>query len=369
MLLKRSIIVFFENQKINSIFRMRLNKPEKKVHKGQVTIKDIARELGISPSTVSKALKGHRDISGSTKKSVRDLAVKWNYIPDPIAISLQSGLTKIIGIIVPEIVHYFFSTVISGIEDLADDSGYHVMVCQSNESYEREVKAVETLLSSRVDGILVSVTKVTSDFKHFRKIQEDDIPLVFFDRICIDMDTDRVVVDDEGGAYEAVKHLIRTGCRNIVHLSGPQNLQIGKNRKDGYVRALKDHKLKVNNENIIRCDTREEARIIVPELLKRAERPDGIFAVNDLTAVEAMNIIKYSGFKVPQDISLVGFTSGMISDITDPSLSSVDQHGYEIGKEAARLLIARIEKRHTLPSQTIVIKTELVIKGSSKNSL
>ena len=337
------------------------------MYKGHVTIKDIAKELGISPSTVSKALKGHPDISLSTKKAVHELVEKWNYKPDPIALSLKSGLTRIIGVIVPEIVHYFFSTVISGIEDLAYDSGYHVMFCQSNESYEREVKAVETLLSSRVDGILVSVSKVTSDFRHFRKIQENGIPLVFFDRICSEIDTDRVVVDDEVGAYDAVKHLISVGCKNIVHLSGPQNLQIGKNRKDGYIRALKYYNLPIDYKNIIKCDTREEARIIVPELMKRIKRPDGIFAVNDLTAVETMNMIRECGFNVPQDVSVVGFTSGMISDITFPTLSSVEQHGYMIGREAVKLLIDRIEKRHDLPSQTIVIKTEMVIKGSSKN--
>ncbi|MEI8225964.1 MAG: LacI family DNA-binding transcriptional regulator [Bacteroidota bacterium] len=338
------------------------------MHKVHVTIKDIAKELGISPSTVSKALKGHRDISASTKHAVKELAEKWNYKPDQVALSLKSGLSKTIGVIVPEIVHYFFSTVISGIEDLAYDSGYHVMFCQSSELYAREVKAVETLLSCRVDGILVSVSKDTNDFDHFRKIQENGMPLVFFDRICCEMETDRVIVDDEVGAYEAVKHLINIGCKNIVHLSGPQNLQIGKNRKDGYIRALKEHNWPINNENIIKCDTPEEARIIVPELLKRAERPDGIFAVNDLTAVEAMSIVKDFGFNVPQDISLVGFTSGMISDITCPTLSSVEQHGYLIGREAVRLLIDRLEKKHNLPSQTKIIKTELVVKGSSKRN-
>ena len=288
------------------------------MYKGQVTIKDIAKELGISPSTVSKALNDHPDISQVTKKAVRDLVEKWNYKPDPIALSLKSGLTKTIGVIVPEIVHYFFSTVISGIEDLAYDSGYHVMFCQSNETYEREVKAVQTLLSSRVDGILVSITKVTKDFSHFRKIQDNGIPLVFFDRICNELDTDRVIVDDEQG-------------------------------------------------NIIKCDTREEATIIVPELMKRTKRPDGIFAVNDLTAVEAMNMIKECGFNVPKDVSVVGFTSGMISDITCPTLSSVEQHGYMIGKEAVKLLINRIEKKQNLPFRTITIKTEMVIKGSSRN--
>ena len=335
------------------------------MHKGQITIKDIARELGISPSTVSKALKGHRDISSSTKQSVRDLAEKWNYKPDQIALSLKSGLSKTIGVIVPEIVHYFFSTVISGIEDLAYDSGYTVMFCQSSELYEREVKAVETLLSSRVDGILVSVTKVTENFDHFRRIKDNGIPLVFFDRICDDIDTDKVIVDDEIGAYEAVNHLIKIGCKNIIHLSGPPTLNIGKNRKDGYLRALRENNLPLNENNIIRCDSMEDATLIVPGLLKRITRPDGFFAVNDLTAAATMKIIMNMGYNVPDDIAVVGFTSGMISDITNPTLTSVEQHGYLVGKEAVRLLIDRLGKRLDLPFQTKIIKTELVIKGST----
>ena len=335
------------------------------MHKGQITIKDIARELGISPSTVSKALKGHRDISSSTKQSVRDLAEKWNYKPDQIALSLKSGLSKTIGVIVPEIVHYFFSTVISGIEDLAYDSGYTVMFCQSSELYEREVKAVETLLSSRVDGILVSVTKVTENFDHFRKIKDNGIPLVFFDRICDDIDTDKVIVDDEIGAYEAVNHLIKIGCKNIIHLSGPPTLNIGKNRKDGYLRALRENNLPLNETNIIRCDSMEDATLVVPGLLKRITRPDGFFAVNDLTAAATMKIIMNMGYNVPDDIAVVGFTSGMISDITNPTLTSVEQHGYLVGKEAVRLLIDRLGKRLDLPFQTKIIKTELVIKGST----
>jgi LacI family transcriptional regulator len=336
------------------------------MHKGQVTIKDIAKELGISPSTVSKALKGHPDISASTKQAVRELVDKWNYKPDPIALSLKSGLSKTIGVIVPEIVHYFFSTVIGGIEDLAYDSGYHVMFCQSSESYNREVKAVDTLLGSRVDGILVSVSKETRNFDHFRKILDDNIPLVFFDRICDEIDTDRVIVDDEAGAYEAVSHLIGIGCNNIVHLSGPQNILIGKRRKDGYVRALTSHNVQVNESNIVKCDTMEEAEVIVPELLNRPDRPDGIFAVNDLTAAAAMRIAMGMGYKVPEEIAVVGFTSGLISDITNPTLTSVEQHGYLIGKEAVKLLIDRLEKNHDRPTQTKIIKTELVIKGSSR---
>jgi len=339
------------------------------MHKGQITIKDIAKELGISPSTVSKALKGHRDISNSTKQSVKELAEKWNYKPDQIALSLKSGLSKTIGVIVPEIVHYFFSTVIGGIEDLAYDSGYHVMFCQSSELYAREVKAVETLLSNRVDGILVSVSKATDNFDHFRKILDNDIPLVFFDRICDEIDTDRVIVDDETGAYEAVSHLIAIGCKNIIHLSGPPNLLIGKNRKDGYLRALREHNMPLDENNIIMCDSREEANLVVPGLLKRADRPDGVFAVNDLTAAATMKIIIDMGYSIPDDIAVVGFTSGLISDITNPTLTSVAQHGYLIGKEAVRLLIDRLEKKHDFPSQTKIIKTELVIKGSTLRNI
>lgn len=339
------------------------------MQKGQVTIKDIAKELGISPSTVSKALKGHRDISSSTKQAVKKLADSWNYKPDQIALSLKGGLSKTIGVIVPEIAHYFFSTVIGGIEDMAYDSGYHVMFCQSSELYARELKAVETLLSCRVDGILVSVSKETENFDHLRKIKNNNIPLVFFDRGCEEIDTDRVIVDDETGAYEAVSHLISIGCKNIIHLSGPPNLSIGKNRKDGYLRALREHNMTVDEPNIIKCDSIEAATIIVPELLKRDYKPDGFFAVNDVTAATTMNIIKNMGFRVPHDIAVVGYTSGLISDITNPTLTSVEQHGFLIGKEAVRLLIDRIEKKHDLPWQTKIIKTELVIKGSTLRSL
>ena len=317
---------------------------------------------------MSKALKGHRDISSSTKQSVKELAEKWNYKPDQIALSLKSGLTNTIGVIVPEIVHYFFSSVIGGIEDLAYDSGYHVMFCQSSELYAREVKAVETLLSSRVDGILISVSKMTENFDHFRKIQDNDIPLVFFDRICDEIDTDRVIVDDEKGAFDAVTHLINIGCKNIFHLSGPPNLLIGKNRKDGYMRALREHNIPFDENNIIRCDSMEDAALIVPQLLLRANKPDGIFAVNDLTAASAMKIINENGFRIPADIAVVGFTSGLFSDITNPTLTSVEQNGYLIGKEAVRLLIDRIESKHQAPYQTKIIKTKLIIKGStSKN--
>jgi LacI family transcriptional regulator len=336
------------------------------MQKRKVTIKDIAKELGISPSTVSRALKDHPDISPATKKAVNELAEKYHYTPDPIALSLKSRKSKIIGVIVPEIVHYFFSTVIHGIEDVAYRSGYNVMVCESNETLGQEVQNVEALLSSRVEGILVSISKETTTCDHFRKIQEADVPLVFFDRICSDIETDRVVVDDEEGAYQAVSHLIDMGCKRIVHLAAPDHLSIAHQRRKGFIRAMEDRDMNLHSGSIVKCDTIEDARNVIPEMLTSPEPPDGFFAVNDLTAAETLKIVKSHGFQVPGDIAIFGFTNGQISDLTDPTLSSVEQHGFEIGKEAARLLIDRLQKEDAYPPITRVIETKLALKGSTR---
>jgi len=338
------------------------------MHKGQVTIKDIARELGISPSTVSRALKDHPDISPDTKKAVNDLANKLHYTPDPIALSLKNRQSRIIGVIVPEIVHYFFSLVIHGIEDLAYNAGYNVMVCESNETFDREVRNVDTLLSSRADGILVSISKETKTSDHFMRIKEAGVPMVFFDRICEDIDSDRVVVDDEKGAFEAVEHLIHLGRKRIVHLAAPDHLLIARKRKDGYVRAMQAHHIPVTEEMIVKCDTLEDAKKVIPGLLNRKPLPDAFFFVNDLTAAAALRIIKDHGLKIPDDIAVVGFTNGQISDLTDPRLSSVEQQGYEMGKEAVRLLLDRIKKGSDYASITTVINTKLITKASSVGS-
>lgn len=335
------------------------------MHKGQVTIKDIARELGVSPSTVSRALKDHPDISPDTKKAINELAKKLNYSPDPVALSLKSRKSKIIGVIVPEIVHYFFSTVLHGIEDFAYDAGYNVMICESNETFERELKNVDALLSNRSDGILVSLSKNTQNYDHFRKIQDAGVPLVFFDRICDDVKTDRVVVDDEKGAFEAVEHLISIGCRNIAHLTAPDHLIISQQRKAGYIRALRSNNIPVNSDLIIKCDTISEAKKYIPDLLQRTPKVDGVFSINDLTAAEAIKIIKEKGLRVPDDVAVVGFTNGQISDLTDPPLSSVEQHGYEMGKEAAMLLIDRIEREENYDPITRIIETKFVLKASA----
>jgi len=333
---------------------------------GRITINDIARKLKISPSTVSRALKDHPDIGSETKKKVKELAAKLKYLPDPIALSLKSRKSKIIGVIIPEIVHYFFSSVISGIEDTAYNSGYNVMFSQSAENYEREKRIVETFLSSRVDGILASVSKKTTNFDHYKEIMESGVPLVFYDRICKELKTDRVVVDDYQGSFKATEHLITVGCRNIYHLCTSDFLEIGKERKRGFIDALTRHGYKIRKRQILKCDTIEEARDVVPELFKRSDPPDGIFAVNDLTAAETMVIAKEHGKRIPEDLAIVGFTNGQLAQLTDPRLSSVEQYGYNVGRDAVKMLIKRIEAvPNNYPVETKVIKTKLIVKGSS----
>jgi len=334
---------------------------------GQVTIKDIAKELGISASTVSRALKDHPDISVKTKEAVNALAKKWNYKPNAVALSLRSSKSHVIGVIIPEIVHHFFSSVISGIEKIAHDAGYNVMIFQSNESFIRETNNTQALLSSRVDGVLVSMSKETKDFDHFRELRSNGIPIVFFDRICNELSSDNVIVDDFAGAFSAVQHLIDTGCKRIAHLSAPQHMLLGQNRQKGYRQALLKNKLPIDDDLVIKCDSFDEAKEKVPSLLSLKERPDAIFAVNELTAAGALAVVKKAGLRVPQDISIIGFTDGLVSRVTDPALTTLEQHGQEVGLKATELLLERIKDGGMdYEPVTRVVKTSLVVRESTK---
>ncbi|HDR88867.1 MAG TPA: LacI family transcriptional regulator [Bacteroidetes bacterium] len=336
------------------------------MREGRVTIKDIARELGVSPSTVSRALKDHPDISAETKKAVKELAEKYHYQPDAIALSLRSRQTRTIGVVIPEVVHHFFSSVISGIEDVAYHAGYQVMITQSNENYEREVRSIEALLNSRVDGILVSISKYTNHFNHLQKVLEEGVPLVFFDRACEEMEVDRVVVDDYFGAFRAVEHLIKMGCRRIAHFGSAQLLAIAQQRLHGYINALKEYDMKVDERLIIQCDTLPQALKMTGKVLDLSDPPDAIFAINDLTAAGAMKVIKERGLRIPEDIAIVGFTNGQIAHLTDPPLTSVEQHGYDMGREAARMLLDRLTRPNSdYPPKIKILKTRLDIKASS----
>jgi len=337
-----------------------------KMKSGLVTIKDLARELKISPSTVSRALKNHPDISEETKRAVNELAKRLNYQPNAVALSLKQQRSNTIGVIIPEIVHYFFSSVISGIEDVAYDAGFNVIICQSNERYEHEVANAKTLLASRVDGILVSISKETEDFKHLYNLLDNNIPMVFYDRIVPGLFADQVIVDDLDAAYRATRHLVDNGRKRIAHFAGPQKLLIGQYRKEGYLKALREAYIDIDNDLILEADSFERARLAILKLINSQTEFDGLFAVNDLTAIGAMQTLQKQGIKIPNDVAIVGFSDGRFSGITDPTLTSVDQHGYEMGTVATEMLLKRITSvDKDFPFETKVLNANLIVRGSS----
>lgn len=336
------------------------------IKKTQITIKDIARALDISASTVSRALKNHPDISQDTKDAVNKYAKEFNYKPNTLALSLRMSKNNTIGVIVPEIVHYFFSSILSGIEQVANTEGFNVILCQSDENYDKEVRNTKALIATRVSGVLASLAKHTTNYDHFEEIIESDIPLVFFDRICIGLNTDRVVVDDYAGAFQAVEYLIQTGCKRIAFYSSPLHLEISKNRKNGYADALRKYGMQVDESLIKVCDTREEAIIITPEILDRPDRPDGFFAINDHCAAGILYACKLAKLRVPNDVAIMGFSDGELAKACDPMLSTVEQHGYEMGKHAAKLLIDKINGVTQGQYSNKIVKTNLIIRGTTR---
>lgn len=315
-------------------------------------------------------MKDHPDISSNTKKQINDLAQKLNYQPNTVALSLRQSKTNTLGVIIPEIAHFFFSAVISGIEDIAHDAGYHVIITQSNESFEREVMNTKALFNSRVDGILMSVSRETENYDHLQSLLDYDIPLVFFDRIIDSLNACKVIVNDEQGAYEATTHLIEQGCYRIAHLAGPQNLAISKNRLNGYKAALADNRYMIDDNLIKVCGlgTFEEAESITNEILDYRFPPDAIFANNDVAAYGAMMAIRKKKLRIPEDIAIVGFSNWRFSSLIQPALSSVTQPGFKMGQEATRLLMKQINKADDEESitETISLKTNLVVRESSK---
>ena len=337
---------------------------------GEITIKDLARELGISPSTVSRALSGHPDISENTVKRVTQLAEQYHYQPNTIALSLRSSKTMTIGVIVPQIVHFFFSKVISGIEDITAQRGYNVLLCHSNELFESEVKAAKALFSHRVDGLLVSIAKTSLSFDHFQPFIEKGRPLIFFDRVPEGMETSTVTVEDEEGAFKAVEHLIEQGCRRIAHLAGPDKLKISAGRLEGYIRALKKHQLEINPKLVVDCNLgvdMDEADKIVTGLLDQGLEFDGLFANNDLAAVGAIKAIKRRGINIPDEVAVIGYSNWQLAALVDPALSSVHQPGYEMGRIAAEMFFDEI-KHPDQPNQHKVLKTYVVPRASSIRS-
>jgi len=332
----------------------------------QVTIKDIARLLGMSPSSVSRALHDHPDISPATKEKVLALAKKLDYQPNSIARSLKIRKTRTIGVLVPTIRHDFFASVISGIEEVAYQAGYSIFVSQSNENYEREMLNVQALLSNRVDGLLVSISQTTKSSENFRAILKKGIPLVFFDRAFEDLPANRVIVDDYDGAYRAVDYLISRGYKKIAHLAGPSYLSISRERYSGYRTALKDHNIRFRANYVVSGGLEEKDGIEgMTRLFDLGEKPDAIFAVNDPVAIGAFIKIREKGLKIPDDIALVGFSNNPITSLIEPPMTTVEQPSHKLGQTAATLLLEQIENDSDGETKTIVLKTKLIVRGST----
>ena len=336
----------------------------------ELTMKDIAREFNTSVATVSRALKDSPRISEEKRRAIQEYAREHNFSPNMLAESLRNSRLmqpKIIGVIVPELSHYYFSTVLAGIEEEARARDYRIMVAQSNEKYEREVKICQSFYENRVCGIIVSQAKDTTKYDHFNQLLENGVPLVFYDRICTGVNADRVVVDDYQGAYNAVTHLIETGCKRIAFYGSPMTLEISKNRYNGYKDALKRHGIEPDDSLMRFCDNRSDAEIVTPEILEREDRPDAFFAVNDDTAIGIMYAAKRLGFKVPDDISICGFTNGQRAISCDPMLTTVEQRGKRVGEEAADILIGHVEG--AIPRDKVekrIVRTRLIIRGTTR---
>ena len=340
--------------------------------KAKATLKQIAKELGVSVSTVSKALNDSPEISEQTKVKIKEYAKLKNYKPNVIGLNLKNRKTKTIGVIIPNILNSFFAKVFSGIEKVADKKGYNVITCISNESLEKEVHTLEMLSNGTIDGFILSVSEEAQklqDYNHFSAIINDGTPIVMFDRIADEVECDKVVVDDFDSALNSTQHLINLGCKNIALISSVDNLSVGKLRADGYLKALKDNNIPVNERIILRTDSEEDMKAKIDAIFEN--KIDAIFALDENDSVAALRVSLKKGYKVPEDISIIGFADGILaSRRLSPSLTTVSQHGIEIGEVAAKRLIQRLEEPEdeTSDYETIVIKTKLKERESTRKA-
>jgi LacI family transcriptional regulator len=338
--------------------------------KAKATLKQIAKELNVSVSTVSKALNDSPEISEQTKTRIKEYAKLKNYKPNVIGLNLKNRKTKTIGVIIPNILDSFFAKVFSGIERIADQNGYNVIMCISNESLKKEANTLNMLSNGTIDGFILSISEEAQklhEYNHFKEIINEGTPIVMFDRISDEVICDKVIVDDFDSALNATQHLINTGCKNIALFSSVDNLSVGKLRTEGYLQALKNNNIPVNPNLIIRTDSEDDLKNKI-EFCFDTNTIDGIFALVENDSVLALRIGKRKGFKIPEELSIIGFADGILaSRRLSPSLSTISQYGVEIGEEAARILIKRLEsKEENLPYETLVIKTQLRERESTR---
>jgi len=338
--------------------------------KAKATLKQIAKELNVSVSTVSKALNDSPEISEQTKTRIKEYAKLKNYKPNVIGLNLKNRSTKTIGVIIPNILDSFFAKVFSGIEKIADEKGYNVIMCISNESLKKEANTLNMLSNGTIDGFILSISEEAqklNEYSHFQEIINEGTPILMFDRIADDIICDKVIVDDFDSALNATQHLINTGCKNIALFSSVDNLSVGKLRTEGYLQALKNNNIPVNPNLILRTDSEDDLKNRIEDVFDN-NTIDGIFALVENDSVLALRIGKRKGFKIPEELSIIGFADGILaSRRLSPSLSTLSQYGVEIGEEAARRMIKRLEsKNEELPYETIVIKTQLRERESTR---
>ncbi len=333
---------------------------------GHATIKDIARKLQLSTSTVSRALRDRYDVNPETRKRVMQMAEVLNYMPSSQALGLLKRKTLTIGVVVPEIDNQFFSQAIHGIENVAFDQDYHILICQTRDDVTREARIIEKLLSSRVDGIIVSLCSTVTDVTHLKRVMKYEVPLVLFDRVSEEIDTHKVLNDDYDGAYRATQHLLSKGYRRIAHLAGPSNLAIARERRRGYEAALREAGIEPKPEWIVEGSFKQETgrKHAIPLLLSRS--CDALFCVSDHVAIGALMAARDMGLRIPEEVAIMGFSNLAVTEILEPALSTVAQPAYEMGREAARMLLDIISHpERSFSPQTKMLPTEVVARKST----
>jgi LacI family transcriptional regulator len=334
----------------------------------EITIYDLAKKLNISIATVSRALKDDPVVSKKTKKKIADLAQEMGYRSNNFARNLRNQKTNTIGVIVPRLNSYFMSTVIAGIESIANKEGYNLIISQSSESFDKEMASAKTMFNNRVDGVLVSLAYDTENLAHFDSFFKRHIPLIFFDRVVEDENSTNILIDNRKAAYEATTHLIKQGCKRIVHITATPKRNVYVDRLQGYKHALSDNDIPFKEDYVIISNLSQEAgAIAAQEILQMNPLPDAVFVANDNCAVGCMLALKHAGIKIPEDIAFVGFNNDPVSKVIEPNLTTINYPGYEMGEVAARNLINHLNGKATIQStNTIILRSELVIRDSSK---
>jgi LacI family transcriptional regulator len=331
-----------------------------------ITLKDLAQELQLSVSTISRALSGNHDIGPATIKRVQALAQQMGYQPNSAAVSLRKGKTNTLGVITPHLANNFFGQIVTGIEAAANKAGYRLLVCQSNDDAAREGQNIEMLLNAQVSGILLSQARTTQQLPYLAAVHQRKTPLVFFDRFLESYEGSAVMVDDYAGGYQATQHLVAQGYRRIAHLAGPSQLNNYKNRRRGYEEALRVHGLPVEESLILTSPVRiEDGLAGMQQLLALPQPPDAVFSASDFAALGCLQVLKERRMRVPEEIGIVGFSNELFGQYTEPALTSVDQHGEQMGQAAAQLLLQLIAGKVAGATQHVVLAPALLERASS----